>query len=131
VTTPGLFDPLRIFLTLTEHDVEFIVIGGLAAAASGAGWTPFDADVVVAAKDDNLVRLAQALHDLDAEYDTPHRPPIRPDVQRLRSLTGPQLFRTRFGRLDVLKDAGGEHFDTLLPDAIEVERVRQVDIDLA
>lgn len=34
---------------------------------------------------------------------------------------GPQLFRTRAGRLDVLKRAGDESFATLLADAVEVE----------
>ena len=51
-------------------------------------------------------------------------PPLRsrPDIKRLRSLMGPQLFRTRLGRLDVLKEAGGETYESLVADAVEVEQ---------
>ncbi|MCC6873607.1 MAG: hypothetical protein IT378_04790 [Sandaracinaceae bacterium] len=84
------------------HDVRHIVIGGLAGIAQGAGWPTYDADVVIETEDDNYARVVAALDELQAVYDTPHQPPIRPDLGRMRSLTGPQLFRTRHGRLDVL-----------------------------
>lgn len=38
------FDPGVIFAALTRRDVRFVVIGGLAGAAQGAGWPTFDAD---------------------------------------------------------------------------------------
>lgn len=110
-------DAGRIFETLHRHGVQFIVIGGLAAAAGGVVWTTFDADVIAEPSADNLEALTRALDELGAEYDTPHSPPIRPDAKRLRSLPGPQLFRTRLGRLDVLKEAGGETFGSLAIDA--------------
>jgi hypothetical protein len=117
VPNAAAFDAPRIFETLHRHGVRSIVIGGLAAAAGGVVWTTFDADVIVDSSAKNLDALAQALDELSAEYDTQHSPPIRPDASRLRSLPGPQLFRTRFGRLDVLKDAGDDTFESLAPDA--------------
>jgi hypothetical protein len=110
-------DAARIFETLHRHRVEYIVIGGLAAAAGGVVWSTFDADVVVEPSTNNLDALSRALDELSAEYDTLHSPPIRPDAKRLRSLPGPQLFRTLSGRLDVLKEAGGDTFESLAPDA--------------
>jgi hypothetical protein len=121
VAGPTSFDPEAIFRTLRDRDVRFVVIGGLAGLAQGAGWPTFDADIVVGIGDENLERVAGALEDLDAVYDTFHQPPIRPDAVRVRSTPGPQLFRTRHGRLDVLKEAGGETYATLMTDAVEVE----------
>jgi hypothetical protein len=50
---------------------------------------------------------------------------IRPDAGRLRSLTGAMLLRTRFGRLDVMKNAGSEDaprgYEELAADALEAE----------
>jgi hypothetical protein len=118
---------------LLRHRVESVLIGGLAATAQGAGWATYDADIVVDETAANLARLLSALVELDAAYDTFHQPPIRPRLELLSSATGPQLFRTRFGRLDVLKEAGGETFATLIADAVEAEqfghRLRCASID--
>lgn len=120
--TQTTFDPIAIFSVLIAHRVRFVAIGGWAATVQGAGWPTFDVDVVIPDDEDNLARLAAALEELRAEYDTFHRPPIQPDLHRVRQSTGPQLFRTRFGRLDVLKEAGGETYATLLEDAVELEQ---------
>ena len=121
MTRRAKFDPDGIFAALVSHEVDFVLIGGLAGVAQGAPWPTMDADVVVAADDDNLVRLDGALRELAAEYDTPHQPPIQPDLRLLRSSSGPQLFRTARGRLDVLKEAGGETYETLTRDAAALE----------
>lgn len=115
------FEPGTIFGILHRHEVKFVVIGGLAAAAAGAPWTTFDADIIIDLSEENLAALACALEELSAEYDTPHSPPIVPDLKRLRALEGPQLFRTTAGRLDVLKEAGGETFETVAQDALTVD----------
>ena len=116
------FDPNAIFDVLLRRDVDFVLIGGLAGLAHDAGWPTYDADILIATHADNLARVLAALTDLHAEYDTPHRPPIRPDLARIRASTGPQLFRTRHGRLDVLKEAGGETYETLMVDALAVQQ---------
>ena len=119
---PTTFEPDEILACLARHEVELILVGGLAGVAHGAGWPTYDVDVVVRVDEANLERLLGALAEIRAEYDTFHQPPLVPDPQRLRRGTGPQLFRTTHGRLDVLKEAGGETYETLSIDAMEVEQ---------
>jgi len=107
-----------MLVTLAAHRVEFVIIGGLAGAAHDVGWPTTDVDIVIDTAHENMAALHSALQELDAEYNTPHSPPIVPDLRRLRSLGGPQLFRTKHGRLDVLKEAGGETYETLTRDAV-------------
>lgn len=118
---PTAFRPEELFACLARHEVRFVVVGGLAGVAQDAGWPSKDADIVIETSEENHRRLLAALAELDAEYDTLHRPPIRPDLSLLSGSTGPQLFRTKFGRLDVLKEAGGETFETLEVDAVSAE----------
>lgn len=82
------------------------------------------------ASEDNYEALAGALKDLDAVFHTAHQPPIRPDVARLRTATGTLLFRTSCGRLDLLKEAGGETYETLSRDAVH-QVVLGVELDIA
>jgi len=126
VTTRAVFEPRAIVSTLARHEVRFVAIGGWAASVQDAGWPTLDVDIVVATDAHNMPLLRAALEELRAEYDTPHRPPIRPDLSRLTTLAGPQLFRTKHGRLDVLKEAGGETYESLITDAVEVEQNERV-----
>jgi hypothetical protein len=122
MSPPAAFDPGAIFECLARHGVDHIVIGGLAGIAQGAGWPTYDADIVVETSEANLRRLLGALSELEAEYDTLHVPPIRAHERIVVTATGPQLFRTKHGRLDVLKEAGGETFQTLTVDAVDSEQ---------
>jgi hypothetical protein len=36
------FQPKQIFLTLLEHDVDFVLIGGLAGVARGSSYPTYD-----------------------------------------------------------------------------------------
>lgn len=113
-----VFDPDAMLDALNAHRVDFVVIGGIAAAILGAGWSTFDLDIVIATHDDNLARLADALNAMQSAYETFDSRRIEPDLARVRSLTGPQLLRTKHGRLDVLKEAGGETYESLSADAV-------------
>lgn len=73
MTRRAKFDPDGIFATLVSHEVDFVLIGGLAGVAQGAPWPTMDADVVIATEDDNLVRLDGALRELAAEREQPNR----------------------------------------------------------
>ncbi|MBL8741834.1 MAG: hypothetical protein JNK04_12090, partial [Myxococcales bacterium] len=101
-----------------DSGARFVLIGGLAADVHGVRWTTFDVDILIEADDANYVALVGALAALGAVFDTAHQPPIVPDVPRLRTATGPLLFRTREGRLDLLKDAGGETYQSVSVDAL-------------
>ncbi len=85
---------------LLRHGVEFIVVGGTAAAINGAPVVTQDLDVVHRRQDDNIARLCRALRDLQATYRHDARG-LTPQPSHLRS-RGHQLLATRVGPLDVL-----------------------------
>ncbi|MBW1690691.1 MAG: hypothetical protein JRJ70_08075 [Deltaproteobacteria bacterium] len=57
-------DFLEILKTLTEHEVDFIVVGGVCAVLHGAPVTTFDLDLVHSRSPENLERLILALKEL-------------------------------------------------------------------
>lgn len=59
-------DAERIFRTLIEHRVVFVVVGGMAAILRGWSGSTVDADVVPAGDTANLNRLGRALRALGA-----------------------------------------------------------------
>ena len=61
--TPTRFsDLLRV---LTQHHVDYIVVGGIAAAAHGSVRATYDLDVVYARGGDNIKKVVAALKPLD------------------------------------------------------------------
>lgn len=66
----GTFDPERVFAVLQRHDVEFVLIGGLAAVAHGSPLPTTDVDVTPDRRPENLDRLASALRELGARIRT-------------------------------------------------------------
>lgn len=113
---PNLKEALGV---LSRHQVEFIVVGGVAAVVAGAPISTFDLDIVQARTPDNIDRLLAALTELDAIYRDFSGRVIRPDRDTLLG-PGHHLLRTRYGPLDVLgavADAAG--YDELLPDTVE------------
>lgn len=116
----GEFDPVRALRTLAAHDVEFIVIGGVAARLRGAPLLTEDVDVAPARDAANLARLADALSELGAALRTPHDEggvpvPVEPDM--LATAESWTLVTTA-GPLDlVFVPAGSEGYDDLARDA--------------
>jgi predicted nucleotidyltransferase len=107
--------------TLLAHQIDFIVVGGVAAVLQGAPITTFDLDLVHSRKADNIVRLLSILQDLDAYYRGRGEQRLRPTSTHLES-PGHQLLMTRFGALDLLGTIGTAlSYDDLLPYAIELE----------
>lgn len=75
------YEPDRLLLILSEHGVDFIVIGGIAATAHGSRYMTDDVDVLFERSLENRQRLAKALHALAARLSTPPGIP-RPATQR-------------------------------------------------
>lgn len=63
----GSFDPDQILNTLIQHDVAFVVIGGIAAIMLGSPTATLDLDVCYSRAHDNLEKLAHALRELRAK----------------------------------------------------------------
>jgi len=102
----GRFLPREILAVLVHHEAEFVVIGGIGAVLHGGELMTRDVDVVYALGDDNLARLAAALHELGAE--SIQVPGLTTD-DLARLLSGAVLWRwhTRFGDLDMMTSTAG------------------------
>lgn len=101
---------------LLEFQVEFVLVGALAAVAQGAPVTTHDVDVVHARSPENLDRLMAALARLNARYRG--RPPDSPSPPDRGALTtmGHSLFVTDLGPLDCLGAIErGLAYDALVP----------------
>jgi len=118
VTNP-IPDFLEILKILTEHGVDYIVVGGVCAVLHGAPVATFDLDLVHSRSPDNLARLMSALKELDACYRGDQR--LTPGLPHLSS-PGHQLLMTKFGPLDLLGTIGiGHSYEDLLQHTVELE----------
>jgi hypothetical protein len=104
---PAEFQPKPILRTLLKHDVDFVLIGGLAGIARGSSYPSYDLDIAYARDPQNLERLASALRELGAELrGAPSDVPFKLDARTLRA--GSHFtFQTPYGSLDVLNDPDG------------------------
>ena len=105
--SPSL-DFLALLRTLTDHGVDFIIVGGVSAVLHGAPITTFDLDVVHARTPENISRLLAALKGLDACYRASGDRRLQPEAEHLAS-PGHQLLMTRLGPLDLLGTIGTDH----------------------
>ena len=60
------FDLARIVETLARHGVEYLLVGGVGAAAHGALQPTFDFDCLAKRTFENLTRLGAAMRELNA-----------------------------------------------------------------
>ena len=104
VTEP--LDAERIFEALTRHEVDFVLVGGLAAQTHGNTRMTNDVDVIPAPDPANLTRLAAALRALDARVLNPGHEAMEIEPSMLPRATIWQ-FATRHGDIDVLHEAPG------------------------
>ena len=107
--------------TLATSDVEFVVVGLLAAVAQGAPVTTHDLDIVHRRTPENIAKLVDVLvNKLDARYRG-HTDVLRPTAEILAG-TGHSLLKTNLGPLDVLGAIeGGRDYDALLPVSQRIE----------
>lgn len=116
------FDPLGILRVLSSHEVDFVVIGGIAAAAQGSPTSTVDLDISYERSQPNLQRLAAALQDLEARLrGVPDDVPFLLEAETLRAGDTFTL-TTRLGDLDLLgTPAGTDGYADLVRGAVEVE----------
>ncbi len=118
---------------LVRHEIDFIVVGGVAAVFEGAPIVTLDLDIVYERSPENNPRLAAALKDLNALYDDPAGRRITPDVPKLETLRL-HLLLTDLGGLDVLHAIGeGLTYQELVDRSSEYEvagmRLRVLDLE--
>ena len=107
---PPPLDLARLLRALDAHDVDFVVVGGLAAIVYGARRVTLDLDVVPRPDPANYERLAAAVTELGVEGETVIDGSFREldprdsvDLAHAGNLT----LRTGAGRLDLLNAARG------------------------
>jgi hypothetical protein len=110
-----------LLATLASSDVEFIVVGLLAAVAQGAPVTTHDLDIVHRRTPQNIAKLVDVLvNALDAQYRG-RTDGLRPTAEILAG-PGHSLLKTKLGPLDVLGAIeGGRDYEALLPNSRPVE----------
>lgn len=117
------FDLRALLDALHEHDVRFVVIGGVAVGAHGFVRGTEDLDLVPDPDPDNLRRLVHALEALESTLPTVGDRPFDPTrdagvIRRGGSVTA----MTKFGELDVVQRAQGvPGYSQLVEDAVESE----------
>jgi len=106
---------------LIEADIQFILVGGLAAVIQGAPVTTMDVDIVHRQSPDNISKLVAFLKSIDAFYRRLDHRVIEPNREDLEG-KGHALFTTRLGPLDVLAVIeDGKAYEDLLEHTIEIE----------
>lgn len=96
---------LDILQVLARHEVDFILVGGVAAILEGAPVATFDLDIMPRPAEDNRTRLLAALRELEASYLDPAGRHIAPDEDRLATMRMHRLL-TKHGPLDVMGSIG-------------------------
>lgn len=112
----------RTLRELVEANVEFIVVGGMAAVMLGAPVVTLDLDIVHRRTPENVARLLAWLlaHDAYNRFDLANRRlPPKEDALLGR---GHINLQTDLGKLDVLCELGeGQGYDELLADTVTVD----------
>ena len=114
----------KVIHALVDHEVKFILIGGLAAIIHGSPRLTEDIDVVYARDRENIRRLVGALQPF-APYlrGAPRGLPFTWDERTVRMGLNFTL-DTSLGDVDVIGEAtGGGTYDKLLPCSAEVSAV--------
>jgi hypothetical protein len=113
------WDPVGAFRVLEAHDVDYIVIGGLAGTLLGSTSVTDDTDICYGRDDDNLERLAAALREMKARLrGVQEEVPFLLEAKTLRA--GQNFtFATEYGSLDCLgKPAGVEGYEELIANVV-------------
>jgi hypothetical protein len=117
-------DPERIVTVLAKHEVQYVLIGALAARLQGFPRVTADADITPAGERENLKRLAAALRELHARIYTESVPAGLRFHCSAEALARGEMWNlvTSAGRLDVaFRPSGTEGYDDLVQGALQFQ----------
>lgn len=118
-------DVSQLIATLARHEVEYVVIGGVATQVHGHRRTTMDLDVTPDPSPENLRRLGAALAELEARPEDlgPGEAELSvgdPERLAVAAILPPLI--TRHGRLHILKQPkGAREFSEMRDAALVVE----------
>jgi hypothetical protein len=105
---------------LLAAEIEFVLVGGLAAVVQGAPITTLDIDIVHRRSPENVDRLLAFLASINARYRGRPGPPLPPSRSALLG-PGHSLFSTDLGPLDALGAIeDGADYEQLMPRSLAV-----------
>ncbi len=97
----------KLLQLLTAANVEFVVVGGLAATVHGSSYVTSDLDVCTSFTQENIARILHALNDLNPKNRMrPDRPPLRLHASEYAGLKNLYVW-TDLGQLDFLGEIAG------------------------
>ncbi len=118
----AMFDPDALIRRLSEHDVEFVLIGGLAMIVHGSAAITKDLDVCYRRTPDNIVAVTSALADIHPYLrGAPAGLPFRFDPPTIQAGLNFTLL-TDLGDVDLLGEVSGVGgYDQAVAQAVERE----------
>lgn len=102
--------PRDVIETLANHEVDYMVIGGLAVIAHGSQRVTRDFDLLLNPATDNCRRMIAALVEIEAKEYLPASKrwvPVSPDADPVWLLRQPRFFDTTAGGVDVCNGIEG------------------------
>ena len=130
---PTSFDPEALLRTLEQHQVRYVLIGGLAAPLYGSPHVTIDVHISPDRSPDNLEALASALNELDACIRAEGAPEGLAFDRSAAALSRSEILNltTRYGDLNLtFVPAGTGGYDDLRRRAIELE-IHDVQVTVA
>jgi hypothetical protein len=126
-------DIARLLAVLARHEVDYVVIGGVATQVHGHRRTTMDLDVMPDPDSENLARLGAALSELEAQpvedFGEAEVSVSDPERLAIAAIVPPLL--TRHGQIHILKEPkGARAFEELRKSALVVE-LDGIDIAIA
>lgn len=120
----AVFNPERILTVLVSYEVEYVLIGALAARLQGFPRMTADADITPSTDPENVEKLAAALREMDARIFTENTPKglsFDCSTEALRQVEMWNLV-TSAGRVDIVfKPAGTTGYEDLKESAIQFQ----------
>jgi hypothetical protein len=118
---------------LIESQVEFVLVGGFAAAAHGVLLLTNDVDICCRFTEENLMKIQTAFADLHPVHRSRPDMPLRLTPEQCAGLKNLYL-KTDLGVVDCLGEVlGVGNFDAVLKNSVEVElpvgKCRIIDIE--
>lgn len=103
------FEPAKAFRVFNQHEVRYVVIGGLAAEFLGASIITSDTDVCYERSTQNMERLARALAELGARLRVAKVNEALPFILDSRTIAAGDTFtfKTEAGDLDIAGTPAG------------------------
>jgi predicted nucleotidyltransferase len=131
VSTPPELDVPAVLEVLRRHEVEFVLIGGLATIHWGSPFLTWDIDITPQRSIENLDRLSAALTELDAHIRSGDEAFAFSHTGRSLADSGVWNLRTPHGDLDIsFVPNGTQGFDDLNRDASD-ERIAGIEVRVA